>query len=194
MPEDVNHLPRWTRFCVSDSLKHVVTNLSNVFIISGVSATGWWSLPSQQLTLTRMPTGGTTPQPIPAVMHHTLTHLETSGSCIRLLFLDYCSAFNTIILQTLVNKLAALGLVPSLCNWILDLTNRPQSVRINNITSAPIILNTDCPKAVFSAHFSIHCLLMTTEITITATLWWRSWMKAVGRRWADCDCGIKRTI
>lgn len=109
---------------------------------------------------------------ISAVIHHTLTHLETSSSCIRLLFLDYCSAFNTIILQTLVNKLAALGLVPSLCNRILDfLTNRPQSLRINNITSAPIILNTGSPKAVFSAHFSTHCLLMTAELTITATLW-----------------------
>lgn len=107
-----------------------------------------------------------------AVIHHTLTHLETSDSCIKLLFLDYFSAFNTIILQTLVNKLAALQLVPSLYIWILDfLTNRPLSVRINNITSAPIILNTGSPKAVFSAHFSTHCLCMTAELTVTATVW-----------------------
>lgn len=77
----------------------------------------------------------------------------------------------------------SLGLVPLLCNWILDfLTNRPQSVRISNITSAPIILNTGSHKAVFSAHFSTHCLLMPAELTITATVWWSSWMK---QQWWD---------
>ncbi len=49
----------------------------------------------------------------------------------RLLFLDFSSAFNTIIPQTLVHKLEALGLSPALCNWVLDfLTNRRQTVRI----------------------------------------------------------------
>ncbi len=57
----------------------------------------------------------------------------------RLLFLDFRSAFNTIIPQILVNKLSALGLPPCLCNWILDfLTDRPQTVRINNTTSQSI--------------------------------------------------------
>ena len=60
-----------------------------------------------------------------------------------LLFLDFTSAFSTIIPQTLVNKLSTLGLAPSLCNWVLDfLTNRTQSVRINNTISSTIILNT----------------------------------------------------
>lgn len=53
-------------------------------------------------------------------------------SYVRLLFLDFSSAFNTIIPQTLINKLLLLGLRPYLCNWVLDfLTNRPQSVKIH---------------------------------------------------------------
>lgn len=84
---------------------------------------------------------------IAAVTHQSLTHLENKDSYVRLLFLDFSSAFNTIIPQTLVNKLSALGLAPSLCNWVLDfLTSRPQSVRINNIISSSITLNTGSPQ------------------------------------------------
>ncbi len=65
----------------------------------------------------------------------------------RLLFLDFSFTFNTIIPQTLVNKLSVLRLSPSLCNWILDfLSDRPQSTRINNIISSPIILHTGSPQ------------------------------------------------
>ena len=53
---------------------------------------------------------------VSAVIHQAFTHLETSNSYVRQLFLDFSSAFNTIIPETLVNKLSALGLAPSLCN------------------------------------------------------------------------------
>ncbi|KAK6324470.1 hypothetical protein J4Q44_G00038120 [Coregonus suidteri] len=44
-----------------------------------------------------------------------------------MLFIDYSSAFNTIVLSKLITKLRILGLNTSLCNWILDfLTGRPQ--------------------------------------------------------------------
>lgn len=44
-----------------------------------------------------------------------------------LLFVDFTSAFNTMIPQTPVNKLLMLGLSSSLCNWVLDfLANNPQ--------------------------------------------------------------------
>lgn len=43
---------------------------------------------------------------ITAVTHQSLTHLE-KNSYVRLLFLDFSSAFNTIIPQTLVNKLSS---------------------------------------------------------------------------------------
>ena len=37
-----------------------------------------------------------------------------------MLFINYSSAFNTIVPTTLITKLKILGLNTSLCNWILD--------------------------------------------------------------------------
>ena len=51
----------------------------------------------------------------------------------RLLFIDYSSAFNTIVPSKLITKLRTLGLNTSLCNWILDfLTDHHQVVRVGN--------------------------------------------------------------
>lgn len=91
-----------------------------------------------------------------------LTHLESRDSYVKLLFLDFSSAFNTIIPQTLANKLQMLGLTSSLCNWVLDfLTHRPQSVKIHGILSSTIILNTGSPK---------RCVLITWRQTIEKEL------------------------
>jgi hypothetical protein len=52
-------------------------------------------------------------------------------------FIDYSSAFNTIIPSKLIAKLGTLGLNTSLCNWILDiLMGLPQVVKVGNNTSA----------------------------------------------------------
>ncbi|XP_062898275.1 cilia- and flagella-associated protein 299 isoform X2 [Mobula hypostoma] len=64
-----------------------------------------------------------------------------------MLFIDFSSAFNTIIPQKLIGKLSLLGLNTSLCNWILDfLTGRPQSVRIGSSISNTITLSTGAPQ------------------------------------------------
>ncbi len=64
-----------------------------------------------------------------------------------MLFVDYSSAFNTIVPATLVAKLQTLGLNRSLCSWILDfLTGWSQVVRIGNNTSSPLVLNTGAPQ------------------------------------------------
>ena len=64
-----------------------------------------------------------------------------------MLFIDFSSAFNTLVTSKLINKLRTLGLNTSLCNWILDyLTGHPQVVRVGNNTSATLILNTGAPK------------------------------------------------
>ncbi len=64
-----------------------------------------------------------------------------------MLFIDFSSAFNTVIPSKLISKLIDLGISPSLCNWTLDfLTNRPQSVRISNHTSSVLTLNTGVPQ------------------------------------------------
>ncbi len=67
--------------------------------------------------------------------------------CCSMLFIDFSSAFNTIIPQQLINKLNLLGLNNSLCNWILDfLTGRPQSVRVGHNTSSTTTLSTGAPQ------------------------------------------------
>ncbi|KAI4892961.1 hypothetical protein NFI96_004435 [Prochilodus magdalenae] len=64
-----------------------------------------------------------------------------------MLFIDFSSAFNTIIPQHLIGKLNLLGLNTSLSNWILDfLTGRPQSVRIGRNTSSTTTLSTGAPQ------------------------------------------------
>ncbi len=64
---------------------------------------------------------------ISSTLHLALTHLENKDSYVRMLFIDFSSAFNTIITQQFINKLNLLGLNNSLCNWILDfLTGSPQ--------------------------------------------------------------------
>ena len=60
-----------------------------------------------------------------------------------MMFIDYSSAFNTIVPSKLVIKLETLGL----CNWVLDfLMGRPQVVRVGNNISTPLILNTGAPQ------------------------------------------------
>ncbi len=80
-------------------------------------------------------------------LHTALAHLENKNTYVRMLFVDYSSAFNTIVPATLVAKLQTLGLNRSLCSWILDfLTGRSQVVRMGNNTSSPLILNTGAPQ------------------------------------------------
>ncbi|KAL0161432.1 hypothetical protein M9458_045157, partial [Cirrhinus mrigala] len=84
---------------------------------------------------------------ISTALHSALTHLDKKDSYVQMLFIDFSSAFNTIIPQQLTQKLVQLGLNTSLCNWLLDfLTGRPQVVRVGRNTSSTIILNTGAPQ------------------------------------------------
>ncbi|XP_058501411.1 protein FAM169B-like [Solea solea] len=84
---------------------------------------------------------------ISTALHLSLEHLEDKNTHVRMLFLDFSSAFNTIIPQELVHKLGPLGLNTPLCNWLLDfLTDRTQSVRVGNNTSSVISLSTGSPQ------------------------------------------------
>lgn len=84
---------------------------------------------------------------IATALHLSLAHLENKNSCVRMLFIDFSSAFNTVIPQHLVNKLSAVGISTPLCNWLLDfLTNRPQTVRVGKNSSQTTIMNTGVPQ------------------------------------------------
>ena len=63
-----------------------------------------------------------------------------------ILFIDYSSAFNTIVPSKLITKLRTLGLNIYICNWILNfLMGWPQVVRVGNNTSATLTLNIGDP-------------------------------------------------
>jgi hypothetical protein len=90
-----------------------------------------------------------TDEAISIALHTALSHLNKWNTYARMLFNDYSSTFNTIVPSKLITKLRTLGLNTSLCNWILDfLTDRPQVVRVDNNTSAMLILNTGAPEGV----------------------------------------------
>ena len=64
-----------------------------------------------------------------------------------MLFIDYSSAFNTVLPTKLAEKLLILGLTPSLCSWVLDfLTDRPQTVRVGTRTSGTRTVSTGTPQ------------------------------------------------
>ncbi len=85
---------------------------------------------------------------ISQVLHSSLTHIDSkNGNYVRLLFIDYSSAFNTIVPTKLSDKLTDLGLNTSLCDWIQDfLTARPQVVKVGQFTSNSITLNIGAPQ------------------------------------------------
>jgi hypothetical protein len=49
-------------------------------------------------------------------VHTALSHLDKRKTYVRMLFIDYSSAFNTMVPSKLINKLRTLGLNTSLCN------------------------------------------------------------------------------
>jgi len=64
-----------------------------------------------------------------------------------MLFVDFSSAFHTVIPHKLVCKLNILGISSSICTWILDiLTKWPLSVKFGKKTSSTLMLSTGTPQ------------------------------------------------
>ena len=90
---------------------------------------------------------------ISITLNTALSHLDKRNTYVRMLVIDYSSAFNTIEPTKLITKLRTID--PNTCTWILDcLMGRPQVVRVGNNTSATqMILNTGAPQGcVLSPH------------------------------------------
>ena len=68
---------------------------------------------------------------ITCLLHTICQHLEQSGTYVRVLFVDFSSAFNTIVSYFLTEILhSGMDVNPSLCCWINNfMTNRTQRVR-----------------------------------------------------------------
>ncbi len=65
----------------------------------------------------------------------------------RILFVDFSSAFNTIIMDTLQNKLTQLSVPTSVCQWITSfLTDGQQLVRLGKFSSSTRTISTGAPQ------------------------------------------------
>ncbi|KAK3572653.1 hypothetical protein QTP86_001631 [Hemibagrus guttatus] len=110
---------------------------------------------------------------ITTTLHLALTHLDDKDSYVQMLFIDFSSAFNTIIPQYLTEKLSLLGINTSLCNWILDfLTGRLQSVWIGNSTSSATTPNTGAPQGCVLSPllFTNHIIKFTDDTTVVSLI------------------------
>ncbi len=77
-------------------------------------------------------------------LHYVLQHLDRPGAYVRILFVDFSSAFNTIIPNLLLTKLTQPS---SICQWINSfLTDRQQLVRLGKYTSSTRVIITGAPQ------------------------------------------------
>uniref|UniRef100_A0A8C1G2X1 Reverse transcriptase domain-containing protein n=1 Tax=Cyprinus carpio TaxID=7962 RepID=A0A8C1G2X1_CYPCA len=80
-------------------------------------------------------------------LHFILQHLDKTGTYVRILFVDFSSAFNTIIPTVLQTKLTQLSVPSSICQWITSfLTDRQQLVRLGKFMSNSCSTNTGAPQ------------------------------------------------
>ena len=118
-------------------------------------------------------------------LHYILKHLDAPRTYARVLFIDYSSAFNTIIPIKLHDKLVNMGIDTSLCQWLFDfLINRPQVVRVGTCLSHSAILNTGAPQGCvlspllftlftndcISHHPSIHVIKFSDDTTVVGLI------------------------
>uniref|UniRef100_A0A3P8PS83 Reverse transcriptase domain-containing protein n=1 Tax=Astatotilapia calliptera TaxID=8154 RepID=A0A3P8PS83_ASTCA len=69
-------------------------------------------------------------------LHFILQHLDSPGTYARILFVDFSSAFNTILPDHLQGKLSQMNVPDPICRWITDfLTDRKQHVRLGKNVS-----------------------------------------------------------
>ena len=80
-------------------------------------------------------------------LHFILQHLDAAGTYARILFVDFSSAFNTVIPSLLQDKLSQLGVPDSTCRWITDfLSDRRQHVRLGKHISDSRTISTGSPQ------------------------------------------------
>ncbi|KAL0152772.1 hypothetical protein M9458_052495 [Cirrhinus mrigala] len=80
-------------------------------------------------------------------LHFILQLLDKSGTYVRILFVDFSSAFNTIIPNLLLQKLTQLSVPTSICQWITSfLTDRQQLVKLGKFSSCTRTISTGAPQ------------------------------------------------
>ncbi|KAF7645581.1 hypothetical protein LDENG_00201770 [Lucifuga dentata] len=104
-------------------------------------------------------------------LHFILQHLDSPGTYARILFVDFSSAFNTIIPALLQDKLSQLNMPDSTCRWITDfLSDRRQCVRLGKHVSDSRTISTrspqGCTNSCTSSHQSVKLLKFVDNTTL----------------------------
>ena len=88
------------------------------------------------------------------LLHRAHSHLDQSGSTLRVMFFDFSSAFNTIQPALLCEKLHKFQVDSSTTSWIYDyLTNRPQFVRLKGCVSEMEVSSIGAPQGTVLSPF-----------------------------------------
>ena len=96
-------------------------------------------------------------------VNNALKHMESPKTFVRILFIDFSSAFNTTRPHIMAEKLLSLSSNKNLVVWILDfLTNRTQYVKLNETISNLCKLNTGHLRAVYSHQLYTRFIPTTT--------------------------------
>ncbi len=109
-------------------------------------------------------------------LHTALSHLENKNTYVRMLFVDYSSAFNTIVPATLVAKLKTLGLNRSWTSWQAEVRWSEWATTPHLLWSSTLVL---C-RAASSAHSCTPCTHTTVQqntaptslSNLPMTQWW----------------------
>ena len=81
------------------------------------------------------------------LLHTIMQHLDTFNASVRILFVDFSSAFNTISPHLLIRKLKNMSVNSQLIRWVADfLVRRPQFVKVNSMRSHMRLTNTGSPQ------------------------------------------------
>nr|XP_008303569.1 PREDICTED: uncharacterized protein LOC103375141 [Stegastes partitus] len=119
------------------------------------------------------------------VLHFILQHLDSPGSYARILFVNFNSAFNTIIPALLQDKLSQLNVPDSTCRWITDfLSDRKHHMKLGKHISDSRTISTKSPQDCFlspllfllytnsctSSHQSVKLLKFADDTTLTGPI------------------------
>jgi hypothetical protein len=102
------------------------------------------------------------------ILNNTYTHLKKPNSFVRILFVDFSSAFNTIQPHLMALKLSGLGVHPKLILWFVSfLVDRLQSVRYDRMLSDSRSTSTGSPQGTVLSPF---CSLSTPTTVLVLKL------------------------
>ena len=103
------------------------------------------------------------------ILNSVYKHLDLPNSYARLFFIDFSSAFNTMQIHILIEKMKLLTINPHIILWASEfLTQRPQRVKVNSTTSSVRTINTGAPQGAVTS--PIWYILYTNDFKSSSAL------------------------